>query len=196
MRSYRTATLQVVTGSACCAAGMAVLLGYEHGRIGLGGVALDTELGHLLPGPLGRAAGQHHRRRGRERAARPDRRAHHRRRARVAACGRLSGGRHPPGPRGGSGTAQPPALPARHARGPDGCDDRGALRSRCRQRTEGRAGRPLPDRSHPDLLPDRHADADADELATQRRNPVCGQHVRADRARVRHTRPARRVAWR
>lgn len=38
--SYRTAALQVVTGSACCAGGMAMLLGLEHGRIGLGGVGL------------------------------------------------------------------------------------------------------------------------------------------------------------
>jgi hypothetical protein len=38
--SYGRAALQVTAGSACCAAGMAALLGYEHGRIALGGIAL------------------------------------------------------------------------------------------------------------------------------------------------------------
>jgi O-antigen ligase len=35
----RKAALQVIIGSVVCAAGMAVLLGYEHSQIGLGGVA-------------------------------------------------------------------------------------------------------------------------------------------------------------
>lgn len=35
----RKAALQVIIGSVVCAAGMAVLLGHEHGQIGLGGVA-------------------------------------------------------------------------------------------------------------------------------------------------------------
>jgi hypothetical protein len=38
--SYGTAALQVVSGSAACAGGIAVLFGYAPGRIGLGGVAL------------------------------------------------------------------------------------------------------------------------------------------------------------
>lgn len=40
MTSYRTAAIQVIIGSAACAGGMTVLLGYAHDRIGLGGVAL------------------------------------------------------------------------------------------------------------------------------------------------------------
>jgi O-antigen ligase len=38
--SFRTAALQVTTGSAACAGGVAVLLGHEHSRIGLAGIAL------------------------------------------------------------------------------------------------------------------------------------------------------------
>jgi hypothetical protein len=150
--SYRTATLQVVTGSAACAGGMAVLLGFQHGRIGLGGVALVLSWvcfclvpwavlpvsiigGAVAAGLLGQT----------------DVRAIVV--ARAAAVRRMYGGRHPAARRGRSGSAQLPALPTRDAGGLDGRGNRRPVRARRRQRAERCTESRSTCRGHSDLLP-------------------------------------------